>query len=212
MAAGWSAVGGRLPAPTTVSTMHSHNLTLALAEARSADVRRAVTRNMATAPPRRHRRALALVALAAIAGLTALAPTGALAQPMRDTATPATAHIHGTPTPTPPQDRRALANTSSLAGTTAARHAGQAGRVRQSLQSPDARDAAEGRGAFNSPDVVVVKAQPQTRPALTNGIDWSDAGIGAGGLLGMSLLGLGGMLLIRHHRRAVPDTVTPSPR
>jgi hypothetical protein len=30
MAAGWRAVGGRLPVPTTVSTMHNHKITVAL--------------------------------------------------------------------------------------------------------------------------------------------------------------------------------------
>lgn len=204
--------------------MHPHNITLALAEASIADLQRAATHNTATGPPRRHLRAPALVGLAATAGLTALAPTGALAQPMRDAATPATAHVHGTATPKPPQDLRARAKTSSLAGTTAARpdastnrtdalhHAGQATQARQDLRSPDARDAAEGRGTFNSPQVVVVKAQPQTRPALTNGIDWADAGIGAGSLLGMSLLALGGTLFITHRRRAAHDTAAPGAR
>jgi hypothetical protein len=203
--------------------MHPHNLTLALAEARVADLQRAATRNT-TRPPRRRLRALAFVGLAATAGLIALAPTGALAQPMRDAATPATAHVNGTPTPKPPQDLRALAKTSGLAGTTAAgpgastnrddalRHAGQPAQARQDLRSPDARDAAEGRGTSNSPQVVVVKTQPQARPALTDGIDWSDAVIGAGILVGMSLLALGSTLFITHHRRAARDTVAPGTR
>ena len=34
------------------------------------------------------------------------------------------------------------------------------------------------------------------------GIDWADAGIGAGGLLGLTLLGLGGSLAVVHRRQA----------
>jgi hypothetical protein len=79
----------------------------------------------------------------------------------------------------------------------------RAAQVRQDLRSADARDAAKGRGTFNSPQVVVVKAQPQTRPAPTNSIDWADAGIGAGGLLAMSLIALAGTLAITHRRRAI---------
>jgi hypothetical protein len=57
--------------------MYHHNITLALAEARVADLQRAATHSTATAPPRRHLRALALLGLSATA---ALATTGALAQ------------------------------------------------------------------------------------------------------------------------------------
>ena len=80
-----------------------------------------------------------------------------------------------------------------------------AAQVLQDGRSPDARDAAEGRGTFNSPQVVVVKAQPQTRPAPANGIDWGDAGIGAGSLFGLGLVALGGTLLITHRRHPVHD-------
>lgn len=135
MAAGWRAVGGRLPAPATVPTMHSHTVTLTLA---------------------------------AVAATAALAPAGALARPI--------------------QERGASVKAPS-----------------QELRSSDARDAADGRGTFNSPQVVVVKAQPRSAPA--NGIDWADAGIGAGGLLGMSVIALGGTLLITHRRRTAHDTV-----
>jgi hypothetical protein len=174
MAAGWRAVGGRLPALTTVSTMHSPNIALALADARVADLQRASTHTTATMPPRCHRRplrALALLGLAATAALAVLAPTGAFARPMEDVATPA-----------------------------------QTAQPRQNLQSPDARDAAEGRGAYDSPHVVIVKL-PQPSPAAApepssaGGIDWADAGIGAGSLLGLSLIGLGGALVIVHRRR-----------
>jgi hypothetical protein len=136
--------------------MHSHHtaLALALALARVAQRQRAATPATATAPPRRHRRTLALLGLAATAALCALAPTSALAQPIHDAATPATVHFEGGPAPRPAQDPRALAKTSPLAGTTAAgsdtstsradalRHAGRGAPAPQDLRSPDARDAA----------------------------------------------------------------------
>jgi hypothetical protein len=70
----------------------------------------------------------------------------------------------------------------------------------QDLRSPDARDAAAGRGSFNSPEVTVVKlAQPSASP--DGGLDWGDAGIGAAALLGLLLLGLGGTLAVMHRRQ-----------
>jgi hypothetical protein len=73
----------------------------------------------------------------------------------------------------------------------------------QDFRSPDTRDYADGRGTYNSPDVVVVKVpEPELAPA--GGIDWADAGIGAGSLLGLSLLGIGGTLLLVHRKHATP--------
>lgn len=69
----------------------------------------------------------------------------------------------------------------------------------QDLRSPDARDAAGGRGTFNAPDVRVVTV---SEPSSSGGLDWGDAGIGAGGLLGLILLGLGSTLLVVHRRQA----------
>jgi hypothetical protein len=71
---------------------------------------------------------------------------------------------------------------------------------KQDLRSPDARDASQGRGTYTAPDVVVVKV-PDPVPA-DGGINWADAGIGAGGLLGLVLLGLGGSLAVVHRRQA----------
>jgi hypothetical protein len=65
------------------------------------------------------------------------------------------------------------------------------------LRTPDARDHGIGRGTFSAPDVTVVKV---TDPPVATGFDWGDAGIGAGGLLGLVLIALGGMLAITHHR------------
>ncbi len=70
----------------------------------------------------------------------------------------------------------------------------------QDLRNPDTVDYADGRGTYNAPDVVVVEA-PTPAPAPTaTGIDWEDVGIGAGGLLGASLLALGGALLVVQRR------------
>lgn len=102
------------------------------------------------------------ITLALAAGIAALAPAGALAQPAREPAIPA-----------------------------------------QDLRPPDARDVATGRDTSNSPRVVVVKlpsAVPE--PASAHGIDWGDAGIGAGGLLGLSLVGVGGAVALGHRRRS----------
>ena len=66
------------------------------------------------------------------------------------------------------------------------------------LRTPDAVDHGLGRGTFSAPDVTVVKV---TEPVST-GFDWGDAGIGAGGLLGLALIALGGMLAISHHRHS----------
>ena len=68
------------------------------------------------------------------------------------------------------------------------------------LRSPDSRDAAEGRGTFNAPAVIVVKL-PQSPPAA-RGLDWGDAGIGAGALLGLMALGLGGSYAVVHRKDA----------
>jgi hypothetical protein len=73
----------------------------------------------------------------------------------------------------------------------------------QDLRNPDTRDFAEGRGTYNSPEVVVVKsAAPAAEPTTAGGIDWEDVGIGAGGLLTASLIALGGTLLVVQRRGA----------
>jgi hypothetical protein len=71
----------------------------------------------------------------------------------------------------------------------------------QDLRNPDTRDFADGRGTFNAPEVIVVKAPPVDQPSAT-GIDWEDVGIGAGGLLGASLIAVGGALLVVQRRGA----------
>jgi hypothetical protein len=79
------------------------------------------------------------------------------------------------------------------AGTTAATTAGT------DLRTPDAVDHGLGRGTFSAPDVTVVKV---VDPPPATGFDWGDAGIGAGGLLGLILVGLGGTLVVSHRRHS----------
>ena len=63
---------------------------------------------------------------------------------------------------------------------------------------PDTRDFASGRGTSAAPNVLVVKV-PEPVPAT--GIDWTDVGIGAGGVLGLTLVSLGGTVLVAQRRR-----------
>jgi hypothetical protein len=130
------------------------------------------------------------------AALTALL-IAAPAATARPAGTPA--HLAGSAAATTSQDLRSPDARDAAAATTT-----------RDLRSPDARDAAEGRGTYNSPDVVIVKV-PQPSPATApgpssaGGIDWTAAGIGAGSLLGLSLIALGGALVIVHRRRPAHD-------
>jgi hypothetical protein len=116
-----------------------------------------------------------------------------------------------------PVDLRSQAGTSSLAGTTssaprqdlrsadardAARSAdARQGQPHQDLRSPDTRDRrAEGRGTFSAPEITVVKVTQPVPPSA--GIDWSDAGIGAGGMLALVLLALASILAVVHRRHS----------
>jgi hypothetical protein len=74
----------------------------------------------------------------------------------------------------------------------------------QDLRSPDTRDHAIGRGTFSAPEVTVVKVTEPAPPS--SGLDWGDAGVGAGGMLGLILLALASVLAIVHHRRSVAGT------
>ena len=55
------------------------------------------------------------------------------------------------------------------------------------------------------PTVITVRV---TKP---NGFDWGDAGIGAGGTVGLLLLGLGGALAVGHRRTTHAKTAGPAP-
>jgi hypothetical protein len=140
----------------------------------------------------RHRlaRSAALgLALAALAASTA----SAKAVDLRSQA--GTSSVTGTNSATPRQDLRG-ADARDAAQTADALHS----QPQQDLRSPDTRDYADGRGTFNAPEVTVVK---ETEPAPPSaGIDWGDAGIGAGGMLGLSLLALGSILAVVHRRQS----------
>ena len=81
-----------------------------------------------------------------------------------------------------------------------AREAATRAGTKQDLRTPDTRDASDGRGTYTAPNVIIVKVPEPVQ--AEGGIDWADAGIGAGGLLGLTLLGLGGSLAVVHRRQA----------
>jgi hypothetical protein len=142
-----------------------------------------------------HSAALAL-ALAALAAPTAAAQSTDLRSPdARDAASAA----QSTDLRSPDARDAAAAAQSTDVRSPDARDAAAAARSTD-LRSPDARDAAEGRGTFNAPAVTVVKV-PQPTPA-TGGMDWTDAGIGAGALLGLIALGVGGSIAVVRRRHA----------
>jgi hypothetical protein len=68
------------------------------------------------------------------------------------------------------------------------------------LRSPDVRDAAWGRGTASAPQIVVMKV---SRPHVSGSkdFDWADAGIGAGAVFGLVLLGVGATLVVAHRGR-----------
>lgn len=68
------------------------------------------------------------------------------------------------------------------------------------LRSPDARDVADGRSAAGSPSVLVVR-MAQHRSA-GGGMDWGDAGIGAGGALAVLFVAAGGAVAVQRRRHA----------
>src|SRR4051794_8275424 len=65
--------------------------------------------------------------------------------------------------------------------------------------TPDARDAADGRFASNSPTPVIVRIT-RTEPET---VDWGDVAIGAGGTLGLVLVAAGGTLTMARRRARV---------
>ena len=74
------------------------------------------------------------------------------------------------------------------------------------MRTPDTRDHGEGRGTFSAPEVTVVKL---VEPAPTaSGFDWGDAGLGAGGLVGLILLALGGTAVVAHRKSDPRGTAT----
>jgi hypothetical protein len=50
--------------------------------------------------------------------------------------------------------------------------------------------------------VVVVKDTKPVAQPVADGIDWADIGLGAGGVMALSLIALGGGLIVVHRRGA----------
>ena len=70
----------------------------------------------------------------------------------------------------------------------------------QDYRSPDVQDTAQGRGTFTAPSVTVVRVAEPVGTG-SGGFDWGDAGIGAGGVLALVLIAVGGVLMVTHRRR-----------
>ena len=76
----------------------------------------------------------------------------------------------------------------------------------QDFRHPDTIDAANGRGLEHAPEIAVVKVPTPSAPAAgssNGGVDWTDAGIGAGGMLAMIVLAGGAALAVVHRRRTL---------
>jgi hypothetical protein len=125
--------------------------------------------------------------------LAALAASTASAKPIDLRSQDGTSSLAGTTSAAPRQDLRS-ADTRDAARSAEARQ----GQPHQDLRSPDTRDRAAGRGTFSAPEVTVVKVTEPAPPSA--GIDWGDAGIGAGSMLGLTLLALGSILAVVHRR------------
>jgi hypothetical protein len=70
------------------------------------------------------------------------------------------------------------------------------------LRSPDARDAAAGRDTTTAPTVMVVGVPHVV--AAGDGMDWTDAGIGAGGALALVVAALAAAFVLGRRRHGVP--------
>jgi hypothetical protein len=127
-----------------------------------------------------------ITTLAVVAGVLAGAPAAAVAYP---------ADMHAS-TAIAASEHQDLRSADAIDSAIRAEQQGT-----QDLRSPDTVDAAAGRGTFSAPDVVVVKVKdPQALP-VADGLDWGDAGIGAGVIAGLALLTLGGTLVAAQRRQ-----------
>ena len=136
----------------------------------------------------RHHRHIS-TAVALVVALAA-APSAASARPFQPISRPATSQTQAAPAVNP--HSREAANPAARA------IQAQAARVAHQLA---ARDALAGRATPSPPSPLIVTVfQP-------NGFDWGDAGIGAGAVIAISLIALGGTLAVTHrhdHRPAGP--------
>jgi hypothetical protein len=106
-----------------------------------------------------------------------------------------------------------ITRTAGLALAIAALAAPSALASPQNLVSPDAQDAAAGRGTFSVPDVTVVKVPAVATDGGSDGgggIRWTDAGIGAGGMLGIIALAGGTAALVTHRPRRRSTAAQPT--
>lgn len=132
--------------------------------------------------------------------LAALAAQTAAAKPADMPTAGNDSTVAGTTAPSPRQDLRSPDNRVAVPAVQAS----------QDLRSPDSRDASAGRGTFNAPEVAVIRMS-EPSPARAGGIDWGDAGIGAGGVVAAILLGLGSAFAVVHRRRpGGTRTATPA--
>ena len=74
----------------------------------------------------------------------------------------------------------------------------------QDFRNPDTVDYANGRGTYNAPEVVVVDAPTPAPAPAADGMDWADIGLGAGTVMGLSLIAIGGTLLVVRRRDTGP--------
>jgi hypothetical protein len=75
---------------------------------------------------------------------------------------------------------------------------GSAPSVFPDVRSPDGRDP---RGTADAPDVMVVESPRPEPVAVTGGIDWADATIGAAGALAVALLAATSGFLVAQRRQ-----------
>ena len=188
--------------PPTLPAMHNHHITRAIAEAHAADLQCTAARNRPTASvaPRLRRRAI----VAALIAVCALAPsTRANARiPDQDLRNPDNRVVEAARASNQHYSSRTITSEPAQGLTPPTTEQSP-----QDLRSPDARDAAAGRGTFSAPQVAVVKL-PQPMPVSSDAIDWGDVGIGAGGVLCLALLALGATLAITHRRQRARPTAT----
>jgi hypothetical protein len=72
------------------------------------------------------------------------------------------------------------------------------------FHTADARDAAAGRGTFNSPDVTVIEV-PRSAPSVRDGVDWTDTALGAAGAAALLAISLAGATTLRR-RQGTPSS------
>jgi hypothetical protein len=199
---------------------NNHHIAQAMAEAAVVDRRRAAAgnRHSARVRPRRHRRAIAagLVGMGApaLVGAAIAGSIGAPAASARPADQAAAGHAATPCVPPPPSSiaasaakeyqrlRSACTSSSTAPGRAASPSPSAPGASPGKTPiASDARDAAQGGGTFDAPAVTVVKLPPPKNDSA--GIQWAEIGIGAGGTLGLVVLGTGVAFLRagRPHRR-----------